>query len=185
MEFTCDWYFSSLEKSPYRRINEILTYCSMMYPVSEENYWEEHGEEGFNLPTYMERKTRFIYMYMPYFWLLSLSLSINLSPGVNPEIESGWGVIGGWDEPYIHVHKEIKHVYRLHLFQLFSLLNFYLCLVSVILLVFLFQKGEWGGGGGGLWGYANEGPHFSQREPRTYNLFASYTCLCSWRKKLI
>ena len=57
-----------------------------MYPVSEENYWEEHGKEGFNLPTYMERKTRFIYMYMPYFWLLSLSLSINLSPGVNPEI---------------------------------------------------------------------------------------------------
>ena len=47
-------------------------YCSMMYPVSEENYREEHGEEGFNLPTYMERKTRFI--YMPYFCLLSFSL---------------------------------------------------------------------------------------------------------------
>ena len=35
---------------PYRRlpVNAILMYCSMMYPVSEENY----REEGFNLPTY-------------------------------------------------------------------------------------------------------------------------------------
>ena len=56
----------------------------MMYPVSEENYREEHVEEGLNLPIYIERKTRFI--YMPYF---AYSLSINLSPGVNPEILEG------------------------------------------------------------------------------------------------
>ena len=138
MEFTCDWYFSSLEKSPYRRINEIFTYCSMMYPVSEENYWEEHGEEGFNLPTYMERKTRFIYMFMPSFWLLSLSLSLFLSLSLSPLISLQVWIQKFWkwlrskrgDEMNL---KEIKHVYRLHLFQLFSLLNFYLCLVSVIL----------------------------------------------------
>ena len=29
-------------------------YCSIMYPVSEENYREEQGEEGIDLPTYME-----------------------------------------------------------------------------------------------------------------------------------
>ena len=57
-----------------------------MYPVSEENYWEEHGEEGFNLPTYMERKTRFAIFLVTLSLSLSLSLSINLSPGVNPEI---------------------------------------------------------------------------------------------------
>ena len=87
MEFTCDWYFSSLEKSPYRRINEILTYCSMMYPVSEENYWEEHGEEGFNLPTYMERKTRFIYMFsLCHIFGYSLSLSLSLSPLISLQV---------------------------------------------------------------------------------------------------
>ena len=57
----------------------------MMYPVSEENCREEQGEEGFNLPTDMKQKTRFI--YMPYFCLLSLS--INLSQGVDPEILKG------------------------------------------------------------------------------------------------
>ena len=53
----------------------ILMFYSMMYPVSEKNCREEHGEEGFNLPTYMERKTRFI--YMPYFSLLFLHLSLS------------------------------------------------------------------------------------------------------------
>ena len=56
----------------------------MMYPVSEENCREEQEEEGFNLPTDMKRKTRFI--YMPYF---AYSLSINLFQGVDPEILKG------------------------------------------------------------------------------------------------
>ena len=54
-------------------------------------------------------------------------------------------------------------------FSLFFPLNFYLCLVSVILLVFFFILKENGEGGG----CANEGPYSSQREPRTYNLLAS------------
>ena len=56
-------------------------YCSMMYHVSEENYREEQGEEGFNLPTDMKWKTRFIF---------ACSLSINLSQGVDPEILKGF-----------------------------------------------------------------------------------------------
>ena len=57
----------------------------MMCPVSEENYREEHGEEGFNLPTYMKKK---VYLYA--IFLLSLS------PGVDPEnFTRGCGVKGG------------------------------------------------------------------------------------------
>ena len=55
-----------------------------MFPVSEENYREVHGEEEVNIPTYMEQKTRFI--YMAYFCLF---LSINISPVVDPEILKG------------------------------------------------------------------------------------------------
>ena len=51
-----------------------------MYPVSEENCREEPGEEGFNLPIYMARETRFI--YMPYFCLLSLLISLQVDPEI-------------------------------------------------------------------------------------------------------
>ena len=57
----------------------------MMYPVSEENCREEQVEEGFNLPTDMKQKTRFI--YMPYFCLLSFHKSLSI--GVGPEIFKG------------------------------------------------------------------------------------------------
>ena len=51
----------------------------MMYPVSEENYREEHGEEGFNLLTYGEDK-----VYLDAIFLLTLS------PGVDLEILKGF-----------------------------------------------------------------------------------------------
>ena len=80
----------------------------------------------------------------------SLSLSLSLSPLISLQvwIQKFWKWLRSKRGDEMNL-KEIKHVYRLHLFQLFSSLNFYLCLVSVILLVFLFQKREWGGGGGG------------------------------------
>ena len=57
----------------------------MMCPMSEENNREEYGKEGLNLPAYIERETRFI--YMPNVCLLSFSN--NISPGVDPEMLKG------------------------------------------------------------------------------------------------
>ena len=52
----------------------------MMYHVSEENYREEHGEEGFNLLTYGAEDK----VYLDAIFLLTLS------PGVDLEILKGF-----------------------------------------------------------------------------------------------
>ena len=128
------WYFSTLNV-PYRRLKTILMYCSMMYPVSEENCSKRRTRRRRIHFTHWYEAEDKVYLYAIFLLTLSPLIS-SLSRCGSRNFKRGCRVKGvdvEMNNLHIHVYKKIKHRLYSCFSPIFSFLNFYLCLVSLIL----------------------------------------------------